>query len=209
MRYSGLMVERHRKAALTLTGMVSVAAFAAMAVMYKLVPDAFWASLANLAILIPAAIYVIGLWRRNLWLRRATVAYLEAGIAEHEVSVYTAGKMRRILLAEPALYAAILYHSTVQRFNGYIMSDQAAPAFVDQGFTEALGPHTMSVVEDLLPHIETTSPEERLRLVTRTVALARERGAAETAAYIRALGPRGLDALERGLALEYAQALVS
>lgn len=209
MRYSGLMVERHRKAALALTGMVSVAAIAAMAVMYKLVPDALWASLANLAILIPATIYIIGLWLRNLWLRRATAAYLEAGIAEHEALVYTAGKMRRILLTEPVLYAAILYHSTVQRFNGYIMSDQAAPAFVDQGFTEALGSHTMSVVENLLPHIETSSPEERLRLVMRTVAVARKHGAAETAAYIRSLGPHGLDALERGLALEYAQALAS
>ncbi len=218
------MQTEHLKAALGLTAIVGVGAAVFSVAMFQLVP-------VGVAVLLSAAgalfggVYLARLWMRHYYFRKSVAAFRAAALDSDSDSFYVEGSMKTILRDEPVLYAALLHYAHEQRFNGYVMCDQAAPAFVGQGFSDAAGTHVLGLVEVLLPVLEEPSPvwgqwevklpcEEkqvaarRRDIVTKVVAAARSHGARTTFAYVSGLGVEaGLSAMEQGLPLEYAKAL--
>ena len=201
---------QHFNAALSLTGFTVIGVTLACLGAFKVVPDALWASALCSAVIVPAIIYLAKLWSRHYYLRKTLDAYEMAGLPVTNAEMYVTRDMKVILRDEPALYAAIIHYSHAQRFNGYAMCDQAAPAFAGQGFTAAAGGRMVALVEVLLPHLEHLPASERRYLVTRTVESIRAHGAGATLTYMDALGPdAAFSALDADIALEYAQTVVA
>lgn len=202
------MRTQHLKAALSLTGFTVIGATLACLGAFQVIPDPFWASALCPAVIVPALVYLAKLWSRHYYLRRTLDAYEMAGLPVADAEMYVTRDMKAILRAEPVLYAALVYYAHGQRFDGYVMCDQAAPALRDQGFTAAAGGRTVALVEELLPHLEHPPASERRHLVTRTVESVRAHGASATLAYMKALGPaEAFSAMDAGIALEYVQAV--